>query len=171
MMPNSDLSNTQFGFRSSRGTSFACNLLNDVRQFFRNQGSPLYICSLDAEKCFDRIWHDGLFYKLLEYLPLSYWRFLLTWYRNLNAVIRWKNRNSAPILITRGTRQGSILSPVLFNLFINDLLESLQSLPAGISIGHMHLNSFAYADDISLFSATVTGLQLLINKCTQYAEE
>ena len=75
-MPADTVSKTQFGFRSGRGTSFACNLLSDVTQYFHNSGSPVFVCSLDAEKCFDRIWHDGLFYKLLQFLPLVHWRFL-----------------------------------------------------------------------------------------------
>ena len=73
MMPADTVSKTKFGFLSGRGTSFACNLLNDVTQYFHNSGSPVFVCSLDTEKCFDRIWHDGLFYKLLQFLkPLSH---------------------------------------------------------------------------------------------------
>ena len=78
MMPADTVSKIQFGFCSGRGTSFACNLLSDVTQYFHNSGSPVFVRSLDAEKCFDRIWHDGLFYKLLKFLPLVHWRFLYT---------------------------------------------------------------------------------------------
>jgi hypothetical protein len=49
MMPDVDISDTQFGFRQGRGVSFGCSLLNDVTSYFRDGGSPLYICSLDAE--------------------------------------------------------------------------------------------------------------------------
>ena len=66
----------QFGFRKGRGTAMACNCLNDLSLYCKSKGSLLYICSLDAEKCFDTIWHDGLFYKLLDVLPRSYWLFL-----------------------------------------------------------------------------------------------
>ena len=57
------LCETQFGFRPGHDTLPACIYLNDLLRYFQDQGSPAYICSLDAEKCFDKIWHDGLFYK------------------------------------------------------------------------------------------------------------
>ena len=50
----------QFGFRKGRRTAMACNYLNDLSLYCKSKGSPLYICSLDAEKCFDTIWHEGL---------------------------------------------------------------------------------------------------------------
>jgi hypothetical protein len=71
MIPPDKVSDMQFGFRAKRGTSFGCRLLNDVACYQNQKGSPLYICSLDAEKCFDRIWHAGLFFKLWGVIPLS----------------------------------------------------------------------------------------------------
>ena len=49
----------------------------------------MFICSLDAEKCFDSIRHDGLFDKLYNVLPDVHWRFLRKWYSNLDVVIKW----------------------------------------------------------------------------------
>ena len=48
-----------------------CNLINDLMLYCNARGSPMFICSLGAEKCFVSIWHDGLFYKLIKILPLS----------------------------------------------------------------------------------------------------
>ena len=73
LIPDSVISNTQFGFRTNRGTSFGCALLNDVIAYFREQSSPVYICTLDAEKCFDSVWHDRLLYKLQSVLPVNHW--------------------------------------------------------------------------------------------------
>ena len=68
-------------------------------------------------------------------------------------------------------RQGSILSPSLFNIFLDELLVKLQDLPHTIGAHDMHLNSVAYADDITVFSPTVPGLQTLIDTCQLYASK
>jgi hypothetical protein len=150
LIPDDTVNNCQFGFREKRGTSFGCALLNDIQHYFTNQGSPLYICSLDAEKCFDRIWHAGLMFKLWNKLPLGHWLLLYKWYSNTYAKVRW---NSA----------------YLFNIFIDDLIQQIQNSDNGTRIGNERYNCFAYADDINLFSATIPGLQNLINICKEYA--
>ena len=70
--------------------------------------------------------------------------------------------------ITRGTRQGSLLSPYLCNIFINDLLNELCQSNHGISIGELKYDNVTYADDITLVSSSVTGLQSLIDICVAY---
>jgi hypothetical protein len=46
----------QFDCREGRGTAVASSFLHDA-----SSGTPVFVCSLDAEKCFDTIWHQGLF--------------------------------------------------------------------------------------------------------------
>ena len=77
--------------------------------------------------------------------------------------VRWDGSIVAHLLIYRGTRQGSILSPSLFNVFINDLLIELSSCTAGVRLARDLCNSFAYADDITVFGLTVPDLQKLID--------
>ena len=67
-----------------------------------------------------------------------------------------------------GTRQGSILSYVLFNLFLSGLMLELSLCEHGVRIGNHLYNLFVYADDVSLFSITVPGLQKVIDICTDY---
>jgi hypothetical protein len=139
--------------------------------FARYEKSNIYICSLDAEKCFDSIWHDGLFYKLIDILCDAEWRLLYKWYKKLDVVIKWNGiiHQSSYFKVTRGTRQGCKLSPTLFNIFLSELMFQLTNLDSGYRVGHKKYNSFAYADDISLFNTTVPGLQELINTCYEYA--
>ena len=59
---------------------------------------------------------------------------------------------------------------MLFNIFLDDLLIDLTSTDQGASIGSKRYNNFAYADDVTVYSATTTGLQLLIDKCASYAK-
>ena len=104
-------------------------------------------------------------------LPDVHWRFLRKWYSVLDVVIKWNGsiQSNSYFKVTRGTRQGSILSPVLFNIFLCELLKLLHNCETGIRIGDQLYNSFAYADDVSLISSTVPGLQKLIDICTDYS--
>ncbi len=145
-----DVCELQFSFRPNRSTSLACSFLSDIVQYFKGQDTPIHICSFDAEKCFDRIWHDGLFVKLYGKIPVLHWRFLLKWYRNSNAVVRWNGKISSSFNISRGTKQGSILSPLLFNVSIDELLRELKLCNEGVRIGRDLFNAFAYADDVTI---------------------
>ena len=134
IIPSAEISDNQFGFRESRGTAFACNLLNDVTSYCKSRNSPLFLAKFDAEKCFDSICHVSLFLKLIDVLPTYQWLLLYNWYRKLNAVVKSK------------------LSPYLFNIFINQLLLDLNDCDVGVRIGDVLYNSMAYADDIAVFS-------------------
>ena len=84
--------------------------------------------------------------------------------------MRWGNKLSNKFKITKGMKQGSILSPQMFNKFINDLLTKLKSMDTGVRIYDFHLNMLAYANDLNLVSTTAAGLQSLMNICHQYAQ-
>ena len=69
-------------------------------------------------------------------------------------------RRSEPFHIEAGVLQGSVLSPCLYSLFIDDLAKTLQSHPK-IEIGNAKINCTMYADDIALFAETQEELQTL----------
>jgi hypothetical protein len=167
--PTKDICDTQFGFRAGRGTTFATSIIHDSASYFKQNGSPLYICTLDAEKCFDSIWHDALLFKLFPAMSLQNWLFIAKWYKSSKAVVRWHGKNSLSFPIQRGMRQGSILSPALFSVFLDELLVELQHTSYGITVAETFMNSVAYADDVTVFSSTVPGLQKLIDICHRYA--
>ena len=97
--------------------------------------------------------------------------FLYNWYSKSYAQVRWENKLSNKFQVIKGMKQGSILSPQMFNKFINDLLTKLKFINSGVRIYDFHLNVFAYADDLNLVCTTASGLQNLINICHQYAEK
>ena len=86
-----------------------------------------------------------------------------------SATVLLNGIHSPSFPVTVGMRQGSVLSPTLFNIFLNDLLCELKEAQYGLRVFNTFVNSTAYADDVTLLSSTVTGLQNLINICQSYA--
>ncbi len=171
MMPTDHACDTQFGFRSNRSTVAACSVLNDISRYYNNRGSPVFVAALDAQKCFDCIWHAGLFHRLKDHMSLVHWRLLFHWYSKLESQIKWQGTYSEIFKVTRGTRQGSLLSPQLFNIFINELLVQLKAASPGVHIGSTKVNNLVYADDVTVISGTTTGLQQLLDICVKYAND
>ena len=111
------------------------------------------MCSLDAEKAFDSCnWHV-LFKKLKQKntIPDTVLCFLIKLYMNGEASTKYKNCISTPFRLAQGVRQGSILSPYLYNLYTEDIIDRIQSLNIGTYLpGSINTSIIVFADDIIL---------------------
>ena len=85
--------------------------------------------------------------------------------------MRWGSVTSDPFHVTNGVRQGGILSPFLFNMYMNDLSLILNASGTGCRIGDSLINHLMYADDLVIFSPYSAGLQQLLRVCTQYGDD
>ena len=142
-------------------------IAHDVGSYCTAQGSPLFYCSLDAEGAFAVLPHCVILQKSMEVVSDKIWLLLYYWYSNMTVRIRHRNSLSEQIKVERGTRQGGLTSPLLFNMYYKDLIQELQECSHGVTINSHHYNSFCYADDVLLCSTTVSGLQELINIATR----
>ena len=116
------------------------------------------VCSLDLSKAFDKVNHHALFIKLMNRsIPINLLRLLESWYSNCQTCIKWNFVISRFFNIRFGVRQGSVLSPTLFAVYINDIVSRLP----------FSVNSFIvlYADDILLMAPSVTELQRMLTLC------
>ena len=112
----------QFGFKQYHSTDMCIFAVKEVIHYYRSRGSPVFACLLDASKAFDRINHCTLFGKMLAMgcEPFIV-RILIAWYRMQRLCVRWGNVISDFFTVSCGVRQGSVLSPVLLNMYMNGL--------------------------------------------------
>ena len=166
------LNPNQFGYRSNVSTSHCSFVINNTIQYFRNNNSNVYCLFLDATKAFDMVKHDKLFQSLLEMnvCPL-FARLILKMYEMSEAYVRWNKSKSSSFKVERGVKQGAVLSPLLFSIYLNSLLELLNRSGYGCYMGGRSCNVFAYADDIVVLSPSVFGLKTLIKLISTFSKD
>ena len=71
--------------------------------------------------------------------------------------------------VSNGVRQGGVLSPYLFAVYMDDLSSELNKVNAGCSVGNLKLNHIMYADDLCCFCPSLSGLNELLAVCSKYA--
>ena len=165
-------SELQFGFKEKSSTTMCTFMVLETIEYYKSRGSNVHVVLLDASKAFDRVNYIKLFDKLLSkgMCPLTV-RLLLNMYTKQKLQVKWNNRLSLKFDVTNGVRQGGVLSPLLFSLYVDDLLEKLKNNGIGCHIGHHFVGAFGYADDLILLSPSVQDMEKMIKICEEYADE
>ena len=125
-------------------------------------GDEPYLCFFDLEKAFDSIEYGVLLRHMFNLgINGKCWRLIKDWYSESFGVVKIRDRMSARFPLSRGVKQGSVLSPTLFNIVINSLLQHLKNTGQGINVSGLEVGSTAHADDIRASSCSVEGIQCL----------
>ena len=153
----------QFGYEQFTSTTDACLVLKEtVNKYISNKDSKVYGLFVDLSKAFDKVDHFRLGRIFLERkLPPDLILFLMYYLRNQKARIVWKGQHGDYVQIEHGVRQGGILSPFLFKLYIDDVLNDISNSNIGCKLGILRLNILAYADDLVLLARTEDQLETL----------
>ena len=165
-------SDMQFGFKAHSSTVMCSTVLIETVEYYVSKNSSVYVLLIDASKAFDRVCHSTLFrilesYKLCPMLT----RLLYNIYSRSEMKVTWKHASSRPFTLLNGVKQGGVLSPCLFTLYIDGLLKRLKSAGIGCHVGLTYAGAFGYADDIALVAPSISGLRKMISICEVYAEE
>lgn len=148
------INNDQTGFITGRNSCNNVRRLLNIIQLCQQNNLKGMVVSLDAEKAFDRIEWDFLFFTLKEFdLGKDFIEWVKLLYHNPVGAVITNGKCSPYFALGRGTRQGCPLSPLLFAIAIEPLAEAIRTHPSihGISINHRQHKISLYADDVLLF--------------------
>ena len=161
--------NLQFGYKQKHSISHAIFTLRSCIEFFTSRGSNVIAAFLDCSKGFDKIDHSAIFMKLMQRnIPLCALNLMIYWYSNLSSVVKWNNAYSYTFSVRSGVRQGGVLSPRLFTVYLDDLFRLLKESNVGCYIKNLFVAAIIYADDICLLAPCRSALQTLLNICEGY---
>ena len=151
-----ETTDNQFGFKLSMGCNEAIFTARRVIETYVDGGDTAHVCALDVSKAFDKVNQYGLFLKLMKRnVPSSFLGILVKWLPNCFTCVKWRGCYSPTFKLSVGIRQGSVLAPILFSVYVNDILRDT----AGLRYGEIIM----YADDILIIVRSVSGLQYVLN--------
>ena len=151
----------QLGFLPGNRTSDAHIILHNlINKYCHKNRKYLYGCFIDFSKAFDSVPRDILFQKLIKYgITGKFLEVIMNAYREDHTFVKIKNKLSPKIMTEIGVKQGCIMSPMLFNLFMSDLPNTLGN-ENGVHLDKdTKINSLIWADDILLLSESEKGLK------------
>ena len=151
---NNLITKNQSGFRSGDSTTNQLlYLVNVIHEAFEDPKSlEVRAVFLDISKAFDKVWHDGLIFKLKQNgVSGSLLKLFENYLLNRNQRVVLNGFRSDYSIIQSGVPQGSVLGPLLFLIYINDLERNIRS------------NVKFFADDTMLFSIVNDPLTIDLN--------
>ena len=151
---NHELPDVQAGFRKGRGTRDEIAsirwIIKKAREFQKN----IYFCFIDYAKAFDCVDHNKLWKILKEMgIPDHLTCLLRNLYSGQEAMVRTGHGTTDWFQIGKGVCQGCILSPFLFNLYVEYIMKNagLDEAQGEIKIAGRNINNLKYADDTTLW--------------------
>ena len=154
----------QNGFRAKRSCEDHIYSLTSIIQSRKEQNLDTFAAFIDFSKAFDSVNRDFLLYKLLNYnIQGKMYNAIKSLYMTTSSRLNLNGYLTEWFESMAGVRQGDNLSPLLFNIFLNDLVNELKSLNLGIKFGHLKICMLLYADDIVLISDNENHLQKMLS--------
>ena len=97
-------------------------------------------------------------------------RFLIHCYSNQKMRIKWNTAISSSFDTSNGVKQGGVLSPLLFNVYLDELILLLREQGVGCHMNNMFMGAFRYVDDVTLLAPTCMALNAMLDTCTRFAD-
>ena len=163
------LADEQGGFRQGRGCADQVFSLYSIVEGRRSDKEATYLCFIDIKKAYDRVWRDGLWVRIADSgIKGKMWRMLRAMYASTKSTVFSGGQDSDVFDIGLGVRQGDVLSPLVFSLFFNGLIESLKGKGLGVRVLGRVICGLWYADDIVLLARSAEELREMMSCVDEY---
>ena len=138
--------------------------INEIVQCRLREDKKTYAFFLDIRKAYDSVWYDGLWYKLWEMgIKGRMWRVIKKMYESSKSVVLLEGKKSDMFTIEQGVPQGCSLSPILFSVFIHDLLKEVHQTGFGIQLSSgKTVGGMLFTNDFVGISDSKESLQKLL---------
>ena len=167
------LSPNQIGFKKGHRTSDHMFVLNSiVNKIVRKEKGKLFAAFIDFRKAFDRVNRKLLSLKLqrLGIKGLLY-RNIKEMYRSILYLVKVDGGHLDAIKSVVGLKQGCVLSPILFNLYVDDMRHIFDESCDPVKCFNSPLSHLLYADDLVLLSTSQNGLNNCLDKLSNFCRE
>lgn len=163
----------QIGYRKkSRTADHIVTLKTLVDKYIHNlTKAKLFTCFVDFKAAFDTISRQALFYKLLKAdIGGNFLKIIQNMYKEVHFQVKLSSGLTESFASKVGVKQGCVLSPTLFNLFVSDLPSIFTECCDPVELYDTPISCLMFADDLVLLSQTAAGLQNCLNKLGDYCD-
>ena len=165
------LKKEQIGFKKKIRPADHLLVIKSLIDHYNGNGKKLYACFVDFQKAFDSVWRIGMYYKLIKCgIDPGFVQLIKNMYEKTTQRLKFENKISRKFFTHKGVKQGCILSPKLFNIFINDIPDIFDKTCCPAKLGDIEINCLMYADDLILLSESESGLQNCLKKLEEYTK-
>lgn len=154
----------QRAFISADGCAENIAVLSALLRDAHSHMNQIHVVTLDVQKAFDTVSHYGIRKVLFKYgFPKPMVEYLWSLYSTATVRLEVDGRFSEELRPGRGVRQGDPLSPLIFNLIMNEVLAAIPE-EIGYKIRGLKVNALAFADDLILVGSTGMGAQASLDR-------
>ena len=159
------LGEAQNGFRKNRRSVDNLLIIKTITELSQISGNPgrVYTAFLDLTKAYDRVNRTFLFAKMEAWgIPEKLIHIIRTMYTNPTGRIRWEGIETEPLGMNIGLKQGCVLSPILFAIYLAELSIILNRRGVGANLHNVKVPLLFYADDIALLANSASEFRSIL---------